>query len=60
MNIEIQPLREEDIPRAMELKNALGWNQTPEDWRRFLQLGIWWQRESPLYSTGSAGSAWSS
>ncbi len=38
MNIEIQPLTAEDIAGAMELKNALGWNQTPEDWRRFLIL----------------------
>ena len=38
MDIEIQPLREADIPQAMELKNALGWNQTPEDLRRFLRL----------------------
>jgi GNAT superfamily N-acetyltransferase len=38
MEIEICTLSEEDIPRAMELKNALGWNQTPEDWRRFLLL----------------------
>ncbi len=38
MDIEIRSLRETDIPRAMELKNALGWNQTPEDWRRFLRL----------------------
>jgi GNAT superfamily N-acetyltransferase len=38
MDIEIQSLSEADIPQAMELKNALGWNQTPEDWRRFLQL----------------------
>ena len=38
MDIAIQSLREVDIPRAMELKNALGWNQTPEDWRRFLRL----------------------
>jgi predicted N-acetyltransferase YhbS len=38
MEIEIQILTEADIPRAMELKNALGWNQTPEDWRRFLRL----------------------
>jgi GNAT superfamily N-acetyltransferase len=38
MDIAIQSLREADIPRAMELKNALGWNQTPEDWRRFLRL----------------------
>jgi GNAT superfamily N-acetyltransferase len=38
MNVEIRPLTVEDIPGAMELKNALGWNQTPEDWRRFLEL----------------------
>ncbi len=38
MNIEVQSLTSEDIPSAMELKNALGWNQTPEDWRRFLLL----------------------
>ncbi|MBN2552955.1 MAG: GNAT family N-acetyltransferase [Spirochaetales bacterium] len=38
MDIEICPLRESDIPEAMELKNALGWNQIPGDWRRFLLL----------------------
>jgi GNAT superfamily N-acetyltransferase len=38
MQIDVQLLTEADIPRAMELKNALGWNQTPEDWRRFLLL----------------------
>ena len=38
MDIEVRPLTETDIPQAMELKNALGWNQTPEDWRRFLLL----------------------
>jgi len=38
MDIEIQSLCAADIPQAMDLKNALGWNQTPEDWRRFLQL----------------------
>ena len=27
-----------DIPRAMELKEAAGWNQTEEDWRIFLDL----------------------
>jgi len=58
MNIEIQPLREEDIPRAMELKNALGWNQTPEDWRRFLQLSPEGSfkaiREGQLVATGIA------
>jgi predicted N-acetyltransferase YhbS len=58
MNIEIQALREADIPRAMELKNALGWNQTPEDWRRFLQLSpegsFKAMREGQLVSTGIA------
>ena len=34
----IHPLTESDIPAAMELKNALGWNQTPKDWARFLRL----------------------
>ena len=38
MDIEIRPLTETDIPQAMELKNALGWNQISEDWRRFLLL----------------------
>jgi ribosomal protein S18 acetylase RimI-like enzyme len=38
MNIQIQRLSEADIPQAMELKNALGWNQTPADWQRFLLL----------------------
>jgi len=38
MKIDVQPLSEADIPRAMELKNTLGWNQTPEDWHRFLRL----------------------
>ncbi len=38
MDIEIRALTETDIPQAMELKNFLGWNQTPEDWRRFLSL----------------------
>jgi GNAT superfamily N-acetyltransferase len=38
VQIEIQILNEADIPFAMKLKNALDWNQTPEDWRRFLLL----------------------
>ena len=38
MDIEIRPLTETDIAQAMELKNALGWNQTSVDWRRFLLL----------------------
>jgi GNAT superfamily N-acetyltransferase len=28
----------EDIPAAMELSTAAGWNQTPEDWRRMIEL----------------------
>jgi ribosomal protein S18 acetylase RimI-like enzyme len=31
-------LTEADIPRAVELKDAIGWNQTSRDWRRFLRL----------------------
>jgi predicted GNAT family N-acyltransferase len=31
-------LTADDIPAAMTLKNELGWNQTPEDWARFLRL----------------------
>jgi len=38
VDIEIRALTETDIPQAMELKNFLGWNQTPEDWRRFFSL----------------------
>lgn len=38
MDIEIRTLTETDIPQAMELKDSLGWNQTPEDWQRFLSL----------------------
>jgi predicted N-acetyltransferase YhbS len=38
VDIEIRTLTETDIPQAMELKNSLGWNQTPEDWQRFLSL----------------------
>src|SRR5215467_1002644 len=35
---EIRLLFEADIPAAMELKEAAGWNQTKEDWRRLLLL----------------------
>jgi GNAT superfamily N-acetyltransferase len=34
----VEALTTGDIPAAMELKNALGWNQTPGDWERFLRL----------------------
>ena len=36
--IEIRLLFESDIPAAMQLKEAAGWNQTEEDWRRLLSL----------------------
>jgi GNAT superfamily N-acetyltransferase len=36
--IEIRLLFESDIPSAMELKEAAGWNQTEADWRRLLLL----------------------
>jgi GNAT superfamily N-acetyltransferase len=31
-------LGESDIPAAMQLKEAAGWNQTEDDWRRLLML----------------------
>jgi GNAT superfamily N-acetyltransferase len=36
--IAIRLLFEADIPAAMRLKQAAGWNQTEEDWRRLLAL----------------------
>src|SRR6185295_9602070 len=36
--IEIRLLFEADIRAAMRLKEAAGWNQTEEDWRRLLAL----------------------
>ena len=36
--IDIRLLFESDIPAAMQLKEAAGWNQTEEDWRRLLVL----------------------
>ena len=36
--INIRLLFESDIPAAMQLKEAAGWNQTEEDWRRLLML----------------------
>ena len=32
----IRPLRPEDVPAAMRLKEEAGWNQTARDWERFL------------------------
>lgn len=34
----VRTLRESDIPAAMQLKNAAGWNQTEQDWRNLLRL----------------------
>ena len=36
--MEIRLLFESDIPAAMRLKEAAGWNQTEDDWRRLLLL----------------------
>ena len=36
--VEIRLLLEADIPAAMRLKEAAGWNQTEADWRRLLKL----------------------
>jgi ribosomal protein S18 acetylase RimI-like enzyme len=36
--IEIRLLFESDIPAAMQLKDAAGWNQTEKDWYRLLAL----------------------
>src|SRR3954451_17896441 len=36
--IEVRLLFESDIPAAMRLKEAAGWNQTEADWRRVLSL----------------------
>lgn len=36
--IEIRFLTERDLPAAMRLKEAAGWNQTVADWQRLLKL----------------------
>src|SRR5881397_491095 len=36
--LEIRLLSESDIPAAMKLKEAAGWNQTENDWRCLLGL----------------------
>jgi GNAT superfamily N-acetyltransferase len=35
---EVRLLTSSDIPQAMALKQAVGWNQTEEDWLRVLEL----------------------
>jgi GNAT superfamily N-acetyltransferase len=37
-DLVVRTLSESDIPAAMRLKEAANWNQTPEDWRRLLEL----------------------
>lgn len=36
--IEIRPMTTGDVSLGMRLKDQAGWNQTPADWRRFLEL----------------------
>ena len=36
MNFKLRAMTSEDIPQAMQLKDAAGWNQTTADWARFL------------------------
>lgn len=36
MNFRLRAMTFEDIPEAMRLKDAVGWNQTTADWARFL------------------------
>lgn len=36
--VQIRVLTESDIPAAMRLKEAAGWNQTENDWRLLLEL----------------------
>lgn len=37
MSLRIRALTSTDIPAGMHLKDLAGWNQTEEDWRRFLR-----------------------
>jgi ribosomal protein S18 acetylase RimI-like enzyme len=37
-DVKIRLLGSEDLPAAMRLKEAAGWNQTEEDWLRLLRL----------------------
>ncbi len=36
--IHLRSMTEADIPLGMRLKGQAGWNQTPADWTRFLQM----------------------
>jgi predicted N-acetyltransferase YhbS len=37
MGVEIRPMRLDDVPALMELKNQAGWNQVEADWRFFIR-----------------------
>jgi GNAT superfamily N-acetyltransferase len=37
MSLQIRVMTRADIPGGMRLKELAGWNQTEEDWRRFLE-----------------------
>ncbi len=36
MDFRLRVMTEADVPAGLRLKDLAGWNQTPEDWRRFL------------------------
>ena len=36
--IELRKMTRQDVPLGMRLKDQAGWNQTEDDWRRFLDL----------------------
>lgn len=37
-HLRLRPMTPADIPFGMRLKDAAGWNQTPEDWTNFLEM----------------------
>jgi GNAT superfamily N-acetyltransferase len=37
-NVVIRRMAESDVPAGMRLRELAGWNQTEQDWRRFLRL----------------------
>jgi GNAT superfamily N-acetyltransferase len=38
MSNRIRMLEPSDVPRAIQLSQAVGWNQTPEDWRLAIEM----------------------
>jgi hypothetical protein len=36
--IHLRPLTAADLPLGLHLSRQAGWNQTPDDWRRCLEL----------------------